>query len=118
MDMVRFADAPFYTAPDHEDVVARRLQGGEASTASFVMVGHSTLRDDAVIPMDAAQIGKIYVVTEGTLLIEQVDGTRHKLNPLDSIYVPPGEARAVRNESGASAAMIVITPPPSLEPQR
>ena len=118
METVRFADAPFYTAPDHDDVVARRLQGGEASTANFVMVGHSTLRDDAVIALEAAPIGKIYVVTEGTLLIEQADGTCHELRPLDSIYVPPGEARAVRNESGASAAMIVITPPPLPEPQR
>ena len=112
METVRFADAPFYTAPDHDDVVARRLQGGEASTADFVLVGHSTLRDGALIPMDAAPIGKVYVVTQGALIVEQADGARHELRALDSIYVPPGEARAVRNESGAPAAMIVITPPP------
>ena len=102
MDTMRFADAPFYTAPDHDDVVARRLQGGEASTADFVLVGHSTLRDGAVIPMDAAEIGKVYVVTEGTLIVEQADATRHALRPLDSI--------------GAPAAMIVITPPPRHAP--
>jgi len=119
METVRFADAPLYTAPDHDDVVARRLQGGEASTTDFAMVGHSTLCEGALIPMDAAPIGKIYVVTEGTLIIEQADGGRHELHPLDSIYVPPGEARAVHNESGAPAAMIVITPPPSpTEPPR
>ena len=110
MDVVRFEDAPTYTAPNHDDVVARRLQGGEASTADFVTVGHSSFADGAVVPMEAASIGKIYVVTEGAIIIEQEDGTRHLLRNRDSIFVPAGEARAVRNESGASAAILVITP--------
>ena len=113
METVKFEDAPFYSAPDHDDVVARRLQGGQASKADFALIGHSTLIDGALIPMDAAPIGKVYVVTEGAIVIEQADGARHVLGPLDSIYVPPNEARAVRNESGAPAAMIVITPPAS-----
>ena len=70
METVKFGDAPFYSAPDHDDVVARRLQGGEASGAAFALVGHSTLRDGAIIPMDSAPIGKIYVVTEGAIVIE------------------------------------------------
>ena len=111
MEVIRFADAPFYTAPDHEEIVARRLQGGEASSADFVLVGHSTLPDRALIPMDAGAIGKVYVVSEGAITIEQADGTRHVLRAGDSIFVPANEARAVRNESGASAGMIVITPP-------
>lgn len=111
METVKFADAPFYTAPGHEDVVARRLQGGEASASDFAMVGHSYLPDRAVVPMAAGPFGKVYVVTEGTLVIEQADGTRHVLQALDSIFIAAGEARAVLNESGAPAAMIVITPP-------
>ena len=111
MEVVKFADAPFYTAPDHEDVIARRLQGGQASTTDFALVGHSYFRDGAVVPMGAGAIGKVYVITEGTLVIEQPDGVRHVLNALDSIFIAPGEARAIRNESGAPATMIVITPP-------
>ncbi|MES2755966.1 MAG: cupin domain-containing protein [Pseudomonadota bacterium] len=111
MEIVKFADAPFYTAPDHEDVVAKRLQGGPASTADFALVGHSYFRDGAVVPMGAGAIGKVYVITEGTLVIEQPDGVRHVLNALDSIFIAAGDARAIRNESGAPATMIVITPP-------
>lgn len=111
MDIVKFGDAPFYTLPDHEDVVARRLQGGQASAAAFALVGHSYLRDGAVVPMGAGPIDKVYVVIEGTLVIEQADGARHVLAPMDSIFIAAGEARAVRNESGAPAVMIVITPP-------
>lgn len=111
MDVVRFNEAPFYTAPDHEDVVARRLQGGPASGADFALVGHSYFRDGAVVPMGAGAIGKVYVIVEGSLIIEQPDGVRHVLQALDSIFIAAGEARAIRNESGAPATMIVITPP-------
>lgn len=113
MDVVKFGDAPFYTAPGHEDVVARRLQGGEASTADFALVGHSTLRPGAAIPMSAGPIGKVYVVTQGAITIEQADGVRHLLHPGDSIFIAAGEARAVLNDGGEPAAMIVVTPPPS-----
>ena len=111
MEVVKFANAPIYTAPGHEQIVARRLQGGEASTAAFAMVGHSSFPDQAVVPMDAGSFDKVYVVTEGELVIEQGDGVRHLLHPGDSIFVPSGEARAVINECGRPAAMIVVTPP-------
>jgi len=110
MEIVRFDDAPAYTAPDHNDVTARRLQGGEASAADFVLVGHSSLPAGATIPMDAGPMGKIYVVMGGAITIEQEDGARHVLAPGDSIFIPAGEPRAVLNASGAPAAMIVITP--------
>lgn len=113
MEVVRFADAPFYTLPDHEEVVARRLQGAEASTTDFATIGHSTFPAGAVVPMGAGPIGKVYVVTEGALTIEQDDGARHVLRVNDSIFIPANEARAVVNESDAPAAMIVITPPPA-----
>lgn len=113
MEIVRFEEAPFYNPPDHEDVIARRLQGGEASSTDFALVGHSYLRDGAVVPMGAGPIGKVYVVTSGTLIVAQQDGARHVLQPLDSIFIAAGEARALYNESGAPATMIVVTPPVS-----
>lgn len=111
MEVVRFDAAPFYNAPHHEDVIARRLQGGEASSTDFALVGHSYFRDGAVVPMGAGAIGKVYVVTGGTLIIEQSDGVQYVLQALDSIFIAAGEARAIRNQSGAPASMIVITPP-------
>lgn len=113
MQIVRFADAPHYTAPGHEEVLARRLQGGEASSAGFAMVGHSTFPAGSVVPMDTGTFGKIYVVTEGRLTIEQGNGVKHVLDAGDSIYVATGEARAVLNESGEPAEMLVVTPPPA-----
>lgn len=111
MDVVKFPDAPFYTLPGHEQIVARRLQGGDASRADFAVIGHSSFPQGAVVPMDEGSIGKIYVVSEGSLTIEEAGGDRHILNAGDSIFIAVGEARAIVNESGVPAAMIVITPP-------
>ena len=111
MDVVKFDDAPFYTAPDHDEVVARRLQGGDASSADFVLVGHSTFPTGAEVPMGAGPIGKIYVVTEGALTVEGADGATHLLRLGDSIFIAAGEARAIRNERATPATMIVMTPP-------
>ena len=112
MELMRFADAPKYALPNHDEVTARRLQGGEATTADFVLVGHSEFPAGATVAMEAAPIGRIYVVAKGVISIDQADGVRHVLQERDSIFVPAGEARAVVNDSGAHAAIIVITPPP------
>ncbi len=113
MEIVRFADAAVYTAANHDDITARRLQGGGATNADFAVVGHSQFPPNAIVAMEAAPIGKIYVVVEGAISIDQADGVRHSLQQWDSIFVPAGEARAVVNDSGAPAGIIVITPPPA-----
>ena len=110
MQVVKFADAPFYTAPDHDDVVARRLQGGAASDADIALVGHSTLPPAATVPMGAGPIGKIYVVVQGAITVTGDDDARYVLHSGDSIFIAPGEPRALVNEGEADAAMIVITP--------
>ena len=112
MEIVRFRDAAVYMLPDHQQVVAKRLQGAEASGAGFVLVGHSLFPPGAIVPMGVAPFGRIYVVVEGALTVEQADGTRHRLALWDSVFVPPGEARAVTNDTDAPAVIIVVTPPP------
>ena len=111
MEAVRFAEAPLYTLPDHEQVVARRLQGAEASNADFAVIGHSTFPAGAQVAMGAGPIPKIYVVIEGELTVDQADGERHRLGAGDSIYIAPDEARAISNEGATPATMIVVTPP-------
>lgn len=113
MDIVKFAEAPLYFPPNHEGITARRLQGDTASGSDVAWVGYSDFPPGAVVPMEAGPIGKIYVVTAGSLTIVQEDRTRHQLQQWDSIFIPAGEARAVENDSGAPAAIIVITPAPA-----
>ena len=39
MDVVKFADAPFYYPPNHDGVTARRLQDDVASSADIAWAG-------------------------------------------------------------------------------
>lgn len=112
MEVVRFSEAPAYTAANHEAVSARRLQGGEASNADFVLLGHSHFPPGATVPMDVAPMGRIYVVVNGVIIVEEANGVRHELEHLDSIFVPAGESRTVLNDGEVAAAIIVVTPPP------
>ena len=67
--------------------------------------------------MDAGPIGKIYVVLDGEITIELADGGVHKLAKLDSCFIAPGEARAIRNEGKVVATMLVVMPyPPGAAP--
>jgi quercetin dioxygenase-like cupin family protein len=114
MDIVKFEDAPFYNPPNHEGVISRRLQGDVVSKADFAWVGYSDFPPGVIVPMEAGTFSKMYVVTAGSLTIEQADGTRHLLREMDSIFIPAGEARSVINDSGAPAAIIVVTPAPAI----
>lgn len=113
MDIVEFDDAPFYYPPNHEGVTSRRLQGDGVSSADFAWVGYSDFPPGVIVPMEAGTFSKIYIVTAGALTIKQADGTRHLLKQGDSIFIPAGEARSVINDSGAPAAIIVVTPSPT-----
>jgi quercetin dioxygenase-like cupin family protein len=118
MEITRFASAPFYTAPNHEGVTARRLQGGDATSADFAWVGYSEFPPGVVVPMEAGPVSKIYVVTQGVITVTQSDGTIHTLNKWDSILISPQEARSVLNLSSELAAIIVITPGPTAQSVR
>lgn len=113
MEITRFVSAPFYTAPNHEGVTARRLQGGDSTSADFAWVGYSEFPPGVVVPMDAGPVGKIYVVMDGVITVTQSDGASHTLNKYDSIFISPQEARSIKNIGSKSAAIIVITPGPA-----
>ena len=115
MQITRFSDAKQYVAPKHFDMRSLRLQGFEASSASFAWVGLSHFLPGGGAQMDASPLEKIYVVLAGDVTIELGDGTTHVLHELDSCFLAGGEARAVRNDGNAVATMLVVMP--HLEPR-
>lgn len=112
MEITRFGDAKPYSAPKHHDMRALRLQGFDASSASFAWTGLSHFLPGGGADMDATPLEKIYVVLAGEVTIELGDGRIEHLATFDSCYIPGGEARAVRNESNHVATMLVVMPYP------
>jgi quercetin dioxygenase-like cupin family protein len=105
MDVTRFSAAPRFSPPNHEGVEAARLQA-----TNFATVAVADWPPGSTATLEAAPIAKIYVIIEGELTVTTADGTAHRLGVRDSVHIPAGEARAIANDSGAHAAMIVITP--------
>jgi glyoxylate utilization-related uncharacterized protein len=115
MEITRFNNAQEYHPPLHHGCTALRLQGFDASGADFAWTGLSHILPGGGADMDAGPLGKIYVVVAGEVTVMLGDGSSETLMPMDSCFIPAGEAREVRNESNAVASMIVIMP--YLEPQ-
>lgn len=110
MDVTRFAEAAAYHPPLHHGCTALRLQGFDASSADFAWAGISHILPGGGADMDAGALGKIYVVLAGDVTVTLGDGTAAVLGPLDSCFIPAGEARQVRNAGNAVASMIVVMP--------
>lgn len=112
MEITRFNDARRYDAPKHYDMRSLRLQGFDASSSRFAWTGISHFLPGGGAEMDAGPLEKIYVVLSGEITIELAGGETHVLGPLDSCFIPGGEARAIRNEGNAVATMLVTMPYP------
>jgi quercetin dioxygenase-like cupin family protein len=112
MHVTRIADARPYDAPKHIDVAALRLQGLEATPSGFCSVGLSYYLPGGKAEMSAGPTEKIYVVLDGELVVELGDGQRSVLQAMDSCLIEPGEAREVRNETNATATLLVVMPLP------
>ena len=112
MEITRFSDARAYTAPKHHDMRGLRLQGFDASSASFAWTGLSHFLPGGGAEMDSSPLEKIYVVLAGEVTIELADGTVETLHAFDSCFIPGNEARAIRNQGNAVATMLVVMPYP------
>lgn len=110
MEVSRFAEAKEYHPPLHHGCSALRLQGFEASGADFAWAGLSHILPRGGAEMDAGPLGKIYVVIAGEVTVRLGDGTEENLGPLDSCFIPAGEAREVLNLTNAVASMLVVMP--------
>lgn len=107
MFVTRIDDAREYFPPKHHGMIARRLQGAEASDLENFWVGLSTIEPGGGADSDASPFEKVYIVLSGEVTVIQ-NGVDTVLGPLDSCAIGAGEERVVENRSGQSAVMIVI----------
>jgi quercetin dioxygenase-like cupin family protein len=110
MQIVRLADGRPYDAPRHSGVHSWRIQGGDASAASFCSVGVSRYAPGGSAEMDAGPQEKIYVVLSGEISVTLASGEQSALRAYDSCLIAANEMREVRNTSDADALLLVITP--------
>ena len=111
MEVTRYDEAPTYEAPGHHDVYGLRLQGFEVSKTRNFSLSISHFLPTGGCDMAATPVEKVYFVLEGEVTIITPSG-EVVLNKYDSIYLEPGEARAIENRTNSPATMLVAIPYP------
>jgi len=108
MIRVRLEDVKPYEARGHFKMVALRLQHKETTGVETFWVGLSHFLPGGGAEMSASSFEKVYVMLSGKLTVVAEDGKEIVLEPMDSLYVPPGEKRSLINKTNTPASMLVI----------
>ncbi|WP_050419602.1 cupin domain-containing protein [Bradyrhizobium tropiciagri] len=117
MHVVRFAEAPPYTAPGHIDMAMARLQGREAGPSSDLWIGVSVIAPGGGTTLSSSPLEKMYVALDGTLHVS--DGEDEvALGKWDSCRFAGGEDRMLTNRSGSPVTVLLVMPLSADERQR
>lgn len=115
MKKLKLKDAKPYDAPGHFKMTALRLQGKEETGSQNFWVGLSHFLPGGGAEMGATDFEKAYFVISGCITVIAEDGTEIILEPMDSLYIPPGEKRAIINRENLPCTMLVIAAYPKSE---
>jgi quercetin dioxygenase-like cupin family protein len=107
MRVTRADQAPPYAPPLHQGVDAVRLQGMEAGPTERFWVGLSVYAPGGFADTAPTAEETVYVVLDGELALH-AEGAVQTLRAGDSVHLPKGTVRSVRNESGAPARLLVV----------
>jgi quercetin dioxygenase-like cupin family protein len=107
MKKVEIKDVKPYQAPGHFGMTAMRLHGKDETGATKFWMGLSHFLPGGGAEMGATPTEKVYFVLEGevTVITPKEEITLRKS---DSIFIGPGEERAILNKTNLPASMLVV----------
>ena len=108
MKKVKLDEAKPYEASGHFRMVALRLQHKETTGVEAFWVGLSHFLPGGGAEMSASDFERVYFMLSGALTVTAEDGKIFTLEPMDSLYIPPGEKRSLINNTNKPASMLVI----------
>ena len=109
MHVVRFAEAPEYTAPGHHDMVMVRLQGREAGPSSELWIGVSVIAPGGGTALSSSSQEKMYVALDGTLHVSNGE-SEIALGRWDSCRIAAGEGRVLTNRTTSPVTVLLVMP--------
>lgn len=111
MQVKRFAAAQSYSAPNHQACTSLRLAGFEPHGPTHFWTGCSHFLPGGGAGPDASPLEKVYVILSGQLTI-RAQGKTETAGPMDTVFIPGGEEREIRNEGNEVVTMLVVMPYP------
>ena len=109
--VTRSGEAQPYAPPHHSGVTARRHQGRHAGGGSPAFVSTSTFTPTASADSTPTTYDTIYLILEGQLELS-VDDRTETLGKGDSVFLPAGTVRSLRNHAETDARLVVVAVPP------
>jgi hypothetical protein len=117
MHVVRFAEAPGYAAPGHNDVAMVRLQGREAGPSSDLWIGVSVIAPGGGTTLSSSPQEKMYVALDGTIHVSSGED-EVSLCKWDSCRIASGENRRQTNRTDSLVTVLLVMPLSADERQR
>ncbi|SDH73296.1 MULTISPECIES: cupin domain-containing protein [Bradyrhizobium] len=117
MHIVRFAEAPGYTAPGHHDMAMVRLQGREAGPSADLWIGVSVIAPGGGTTLSSSPQEKMYVALDGTLHVSNGEN-QVTLGKWDSCRIGGGEDRRLTNRTNSPVTVLLVMPLSADERQR
>ena len=114
MYVKKIKDTTSYEAPNHQKCHSLRLAGFEEYGPENFWVGHSQFLPGGGAGPDASPLEKVYIISEGQLTIK-ANGETKIASPGDTVFIPGGMEREIRNETNEVVVMNVIMPYPPKE---
>jgi quercetin dioxygenase-like cupin family protein len=110
--VTRSGEAQPYAPPHHSGVTARRHQGRQAGGGSPALVSTSTFTPTASADSTPTTYDTIYLILDGQLELS-VDDRTETLGKGDSVFLPAGTIRGLRNHTETDARLVVVAVPPA-----
>ncbi len=111
MHIRHFSDAKPYEAPNHRNCTSLRLAGFEQAGPENFWLGCSHFLPGGGAGPDATPLEKVYFVLSGQLTVIAAGETR-TAGPMDTVFIPAGEEREIRNDGNEIVTMVVAMPYP------
>jgi quercetin dioxygenase-like cupin family protein len=117
MHVVRFTEAPEYSADGHHDMAMLRLQGREAGPSSDLWIGVSVIAPGGGTTLSSSAPEKMYVVLDGALTVSNGE-IEAVLQKWDSCRIAPDEKRRLVNTTTSPVTVMLAMPLSADERQR
>lgn len=107
MKLIKAGDGLAYDAPNHFEMWGVR-KFGPPEGARAVNVSISEFLPNGGATMSSSDKERIYFVLRGSITVTAQDGSEHRVDADDMIYIAPGEKRSVRTNGNVAARVLVI----------
>jgi quercetin dioxygenase-like cupin family protein len=109
MHVVRFSEAPPYTAPGHHNMSMVRMQGREAGPSSDLWIGVSVIAPGGGTTLSSSPEEKMYFVLDGTLHVSN-GKSEVSLERWASCRIAADENRRLSNKTTLPVTVLLVMP--------